>query len=53
MTRKGSRARTPRPRVVYPSYEPPQATWRKVRKPVTSTTFLVLTGVNVAFPFES
>jgi hypothetical protein len=39
-TRKGKRARTPIPIVVWPSYVPPQTTCRNVRYPVTFVSLL-------------
>ena len=38
MTRNGRRARTPRPRVVWPSKLLAHATWRKVRYPATGSS---------------
>lgn len=41
----GRRARTPRPMVVYPSKEPPNAIWRKLENPATFTSSSLLAGV--------
>jgi hypothetical protein len=43
-TRKGSRARTPRPIVVWPSKVPAEATWRNVRYPETFVSSRGLRG---------
>src|SRR5215217_5424948 len=52
-TRNGSRARTPRARVLEPSKEPAQATCRKVGYPPTSTTSRGSAGRNVGRPCSS